>query len=87
MKFLNGWKTILGVIGTLTTIAVSAGVQDHGLIETVKAIAGHADSLIVGATGILTVIGVIHKSEKRQHAKETADVRKHLDEMRTRSGG
>jgi hypothetical protein len=58
MNFLNGWKTILGAVGLGLTIVVSP--------EKATEIVTNADSLLTGAFGLLTVLGVIHKTEKRK---------------------
>jgi hypothetical protein len=59
MKFLNGWKTIIGVIGTVATVLVPK--LDPAIIP---AIGDHAVGLIQGAFGLLTALGIIHKVEK-----------------------
>lgn len=59
MKFLNGWKTILGVAGTLGAIVfphVDPGVLGGAL--------DNANNVVTGAFGLLTVLGIIHKAEK-----------------------
>lgn len=58
MNFLNGWKTILGAVGLGLTVAVSP--------EKATEIVTNADSVLSGVFGLLTVLGVIHKAEKRK---------------------
>lgn len=60
MKFLNGWKTALGVVGTLVTLVyprVDPTVLGGALND--------ANNVVVGAFGLLTLLGVVHKVEKR----------------------
>ena len=65
MKFLNGWKTILGIAGTVVTIGVGAG-GDVGMVAgKIGEFAGNADAVVSGAFGMLAVLGLIHKGEKR----------------------
>lgn len=59
MKFLNGFKTILGVTGTVLTILVPK------IAPVVTDAAPHAINIAQGAFGLLTVLGLIHKAEKR----------------------
>lgn len=65
MKFLNGWKTILGVAGIVLPMVI-APEKAHDVIT-------HADSIVVGAAGLLTILGVIHKTEKASAAKAAKD--------------
>lgn len=60
MKFLNGWKTFLGVAGTVLTVVlpkVDPAILGGALND--------ANNVVVGAFGLLTLLGVIHKVEKR----------------------
>jgi len=60
MKFLNGWKTVLGVAGVLGSLIlpkVSPGVLGGAL--------DNANNIVLGAFGLLTTLGIIHKVEKR----------------------
>ena len=64
MKFLNGWKTILGVLGTVGTVLVASGGKIGAIAGTAITIGGHLDSVLLGAFGILTALGIVHKAEK-----------------------
>lgn len=66
MKFLNGWKTILGIVGTVTTLGIANGGRVGEIAGTVQQVAGHLDSVALGVFGALTAIGVIHRTEKRK---------------------
>ncbi len=60
MKFLNGWKTILGVAGTVGALVfprVDPSILG-GALES-------ANNVVTGAFGLLTILGIIHKGEKR----------------------
>jgi hypothetical protein len=65
VKFLNGWKTILGIVGTVVTVGVGAGGDVGAIASKVGEFAGNADAVVTGAFGMLTVLGVAHKLEKR----------------------
>lgn len=58
MKFLNGFKTILGLAGTV--VSVLAPRYAPALNEA----APHAVAVAQGAFGLLLALGVIHKVEK-----------------------
>lgn len=59
MKFLNGFKTILGAVGMVVTIAAPS------LAPAIGEAAPHAISVAQGVFGLLTVLGIIHKAEKK----------------------
>ncbi|GMV11575.1 MAG: hypothetical protein AMXMBFR55_33090 [Gemmatimonadota bacterium] len=61
MRFLNGFKTALGGLGLLVT-ALNDSL--HVLPDTWR-------PYVVGASAVLTALGVIHKAEKRQESKAT----------------
>ena len=65
MKFLNGWKTVLGFVGTGVTLVVASGGHPAEIASKVGEIAQHTDAILTGAFGVLGVLGVIHKAEKR----------------------
>jgi hypothetical protein len=65
VKFLNGWKTIIGTLGTAVTIGVATGGDVGQIAQKVGEFAGNADAVISGAFGMLAVLGLIHKGEKR----------------------
>ena len=58
MKFLNGFKTILGLAGTV--VSVLAPRYAPALNEA----APHAVAVAQGAFGLLLALGVIHRVEK-----------------------
>lgn len=59
MKFLDGWKTVIGLVGTVVTILVPK--LDPSLVS---GISDHATGIVQGVFGLLTVLGIIHKKEK-----------------------
>lgn len=67
MKFLNGWKTVGGVAGIVATILVSgaAGPEGANIGAKIGELAQHADAVVVGGFSMLSVLGLIHKGEKR----------------------
>lgn len=60
MKFLDGWKTVLGVAGCVLTVALPRA--QPGVIG---GILDNANNAVVGVFGLLTVLGIVHKVEKR----------------------
>lgn len=59
MKFLDGFKTILGAVGlAISVIAPQAS-------DTVANVGPHAVGIAQGVFGLLAVLGVIHKAEKK----------------------
>lgn len=60
MKFLNGFKTIIGLVGTVVTVLVPKVTPD-----IVNAVGDHALAIGQGVFGLLTVLGIIHKAEKK----------------------
>lgn len=76
MKFLNGFKTILGVAILVATTAIKAlGKDDGGVINAVGNALGdmadHVASVAAGAGSVLTILGVIHKREKKTEEDTT----------------
>ena len=63
MKFLNGFKTVLGAVG-LAVVALNDVV--HVLPENWRA-------PIAAASAVLTALGVVHKVEKRKAKATNAD--------------
>jgi len=59
MKFLNGFKTIIGLAGTV--VSVLAPKFAPALNEA----APHAIAVAQGVFGLLLALGLIHKVEKR----------------------
>lgn len=64
MKFLNGWKTVLGFVGLGVTVLSSAGGDVAQVGAVVGEVAGHVDAVVLGVFGTLAALGVIHKAEK-----------------------
>lgn len=60
MKFLNGFKTILGLVGTVVTVLMPKVTPD-----LVAGVGDHAVAIAQGVFGLLTVLGIIHKVEKK----------------------
>jgi hypothetical protein len=60
MKFLDGFKTIIGVAGSVALIV--APKIDPAIVQ---AVGDHAYGVAQGVFGLLTVLGVIHKREKK----------------------
>lgn len=65
MKFLDGWKTVIGLVGTVVTILVPK--LDPNLVT---GIGEHATGIVQGVFGLLAVLGIVHKTEKMS-AKKT----------------
>lgn len=63
MKFLNGLKTIIGVVGTVVTVLVPKITP-----AVVTEVGDHAFAVAQGVFGLLTVLGIIHKVEKKVEA-------------------
>jgi len=68
MKFLNGWKTILGAAGSIAVIVGGALGKNvgviPGVIQTLSDIGEHINAVILGGAAVLGTLGVIHKVEK-----------------------
>ncbi len=58
MKFLNGFKTILGAAGMVLTFVAPK------IVPAFSDAAPHAINIAQGAFGLLLALGIIHKSEK-----------------------
>lgn len=70
MRFLNGWKTILGIATTVASVVVPAIVGGTGGIVTEVAgqlehIGDNISSVVAGAGAILTLLGLKHRREKK----------------------
>lgn len=59
MNFLNGFKTILGVVGTVVSVVVPNAAPAIGEASP------HIFAVAQGVFGTLLALGVIHKAEKR----------------------
>lgn len=64
MKFLNGWKTILGAIGTVVVPLVAVGGKVGELAGKVAEVGQHVDIALTGVFGALLALGIVHKVEK-----------------------
>lgn len=68
MKFLNGWKTILGAAGSVAVIVGGALGKNVGVIpgvvQTLSDIGEHINAVILGGSAVLGALGIIHKAEK-----------------------
>jgi len=60
MKFLNGFKTIIGLAGTV--LGVILPKIDSAIITGVG---DHVYGIAQGVFGLLLTLGLIHKAEKR----------------------
>lgn len=63
MKFLDGFKTILGLVGMAVSVIVPKVTPD-----VITAIGDHTVAVAQGVFGLLTVLGIIHKREKAKAA-------------------
>lgn len=68
MKFLNGWKTIIGVVVSIATPIVAAGGDLGKVGAKILDIVQHGDAVVAGAAALLTTLGIIHKVEKSDPA-------------------
>ena len=59
MKFLDGLKTVIGLVGTVVSVAVPRVAPQVG--EAIP----HVVAVAQGVFGALFALGVIHKVEKR----------------------
>lgn len=59
MKFLDGFKTWLGAIGLAVATVMPKAVPE------IEAVGTGIISIVQGAFGMLTALGLIHKAEKR----------------------
>jgi hypothetical protein len=59
MKFLDGLKTVIGVIGTVASVLIPKVTPD-----VVNVVGDHTMAIAQGVFGLLTVLGIIHKVEK-----------------------
>lgn len=62
MKFLNGFKTIIGAVGLAVVALADASV--------IVLVPEKARPYITGAAAMLTALGLIHKKEKADEKKE-----------------
>jgi hypothetical protein len=58
MKFLNGFKTVIGLAGTV------AAVVAPRFAPAINEAAPHAIAVAQGVFGLLLALGLIHKAEK-----------------------
>ncbi len=64
MKFLDGWKTVLGVVGAASTVLIASGGDLSKVGHTVVQIGTNADAVVTGAFGLLAALGIVHKVQK-----------------------
>lgn len=64
MKFLNGFKTIIGVLGAVATPLIAVGGDVGKIAQDGISALPHIYSTVEGAFLALTAIGIIHKVEK-----------------------
>lgn len=70
MKFLNGLKTAIGIIGAVATPVIALGGDVGRIVSDGLSALPHVYTAIEGGFLALTAIGVIHKVEK--HKQKTA---------------
>lgn len=58
MKFLNGFKTVLGAAGMVASIVAPK------VVPALTDAAPHAINVAQGVFGLLLALGIIHKAEK-----------------------
>lgn len=63
MKFLNGFKTVLGIV--ITVVATVAPT----IAPTIIAVGDHVQGIAQGVGGVLVALGLIHKREKAKAAE------------------
>lgn len=64
MKFLDGFKTIIGMVGSLAVVLSPSIAPD--LVDKVGT---HVVGIAEGAFGLLAALGLIHKAEKAKAKK------------------
>lgn len=63
MKFLDGFKTIVGLVGTAVTVLLPSVAP-----EVAASIGDQVVSISQGVFGLLAALGIIHKVEKAKAA-------------------
>lgn len=61
MKFLDGFKTVLGAVGVVVSV-VAPKVAPALIVGAIESI----NNMAVGAFSLLTILGIVHKVEKSQ---------------------
>ena len=64
MKFLNGFKTILGALGLVLTVAAPKVAP-----ELIGTTINQVHDIALGVFGLLTTLGIVHKVEKAKDAE------------------
>lgn len=64
MNFLNGLKTIIGVVGSVITIVIPKFTP-----VVVNAVGDQVLAVAQGVFGLLLTLGIVHKVEKSQNGK------------------
>lgn len=68
MKFLNGFKTIIGIIGAVATPLVAVGGNVGKIASDGIAALPHIATTVEGGFLTLLALGLIHKAEKASAA-------------------
>ncbi len=69
MKFLNGLKTAIGLIGTFATPLIAVGGKVGDIVQHGVNALPAAYQMAEGAFLMLTALGIIHKVEKANTPK------------------
>jgi hypothetical protein len=69
MQFLNGFKTIIGAVGTIATPLIALGGHVGKIATDGVSALGPAYQTVEGAFLTLLALGIIHKTEKAKAAK------------------
>lgn len=64
MKFLNGFKTIIGVLGAVATPLIAVGGDVGKIVSDGVAALPHVYQTVEGAFLTLAALGIVHKVEK-----------------------
>lgn len=70
MKFLNGFKTFIGLAGIIIT-TVTTKVAPEVVAQVGSEVVGIAE----GVFGLLLTLGIVHKAEKRADADSLGPIR------------
>lgn len=69
MRFLNGFKTVVGVVGSVATLLIAGEGRVGEIGRTAVEVASHLESVALGVFGALAALGIIHKGEKASARK------------------
>ncbi len=70
MKFLNGFKTAIGIIGAIATPVIALGGNVGQVVQDGVSALPHLYATVEGGFLMLTALGIIHKAEKRKSGKQ-----------------